>query len=65
MSDTFKNGDRSDKTAVEEGLVLALKFDERGLIPVVATDASRGNVLMQAYMNMEAVARTMETGEAH
>ncbi len=65
MPSTFKNGDRSDQAAVETGFVLALKFDERGLIPVITTDAVTGEVLMQAYMNIEAVTRTLETGEAY
>ena len=65
MTHGFKNGDRSDRAAVEHGLILALKYDARGLIPVVATDADSGTVLMQAWMNEEAVARTMATGEAH
>ena len=62
---SFKNGDRSDRKEVETAPVAALKFDDRGLIPVVTTDAVTGTVLMQAYMNAEAVARTIETGEAH
>ena len=50
---------------VEEGLVLAPKFDADGLIPCIATDAETGEVLMLAYMNREALQRTIETGEAH
>ncbi len=42
-----------------------LQFDERGLIPAVAQDAENGQVLMLAYMNREALARTLETGLAH
>lgn len=61
----FKNGDRSDRSAVEADPVAALKFDERGLIPVFTTDVHTGEVLMQAYMNNEAVQKTIETGEAH
>ncbi|WCL55033.1 phosphoribosyl-AMP cyclohydrolase [Gimibacter soli] len=61
----IKNADRSDRAAVENGLTLALKYDERGLIPVVTTDAASGTVLMQAWMNEEAVERTIATGEAH
>ena len=56
---------RSTVEVVEEGAVLAPKFDERGLIPVVTPDASSGLVLMQGYMNAEALRRTIETGEAH
>lgn len=50
---------------VEEGTDLAPRFDERGLIPCVTTDATSGEVLMHGYMNDEALARTLATGEAH
>lgn len=50
---------------VEEGTDLAPKFDERGLITAVTTDASSGELLMQGYMNAEALRLTIETGEAH
>lgn len=39
-----------------------LKFDNRGLIPAIAQDASSGDVLMMAWMNAEAVDRTLQTG---
>ena len=42
-----------------------IRYDERGLVPVVAQDASTGEVLMLAYANQEALAETIETGEAH
>lgn len=50
---------------VEEGNVLAPKFDEHGLIPVVTTDIASGELLMHGYMNEEALKRTIQTGEAH
>lgn len=50
---------------VEEGAVLAPKFDEHGLLPVVTTHAKTGEVLMLGYMNDEALRKTIETGEAH
>lgn len=50
---------------VEEGLVLAPKFDRDGLIPVVTTDADSGEVLMVATMDAEALLRTVDTREAH
>jgi phosphoribosyl-AMP cyclohydrolase len=53
------------KTESEEGAVFAPRFDADGLIPVVATSAATGEVLMFAYMNAEALARTIETGQAH
>lgn len=36
-----------------------LKFDDRGLVPVVAQDHASGEVLMLAWMNAEAIARTL------
>ncbi len=42
-----------------------LHFDSNGLIPTIAQDAQNGQVLMHAYMNREALAKTLETGLAH
>ncbi|WP_417727272.1 phosphoribosyl-AMP cyclohydrolase [Roseovarius sp.] len=39
-----------------------LKYDANGLIPAIAQDAGTGEVLMMAWMNADAVARTLETG---
>jgi phosphoribosyl-AMP cyclohydrolase len=50
---------------VEEGTDLAPRFDDRGLITAVATDATTGELLMQGYMNAEALRLTIATGEAH
>ena len=49
---------------VEESDELAPKFDANGLIPVVTTDFSSGEVLMQGYMNEEAFKKTISLGEA-
>jgi len=38
---------------------------EGGLVPAVAQDWETGEVLMLAYMNEEALRRTIETGRAH
>lgn len=43
----------------------ALRFDEKGLIAAVVQDAATAQVLMVAWMNAEALQRTVETGEAH
>ncbi len=40
----------------------SLRFDARGLIPVIAQDHATHQVLMMAWMNAEAVARTLESG---
>jgi phosphoribosyl-AMP cyclohydrolase len=50
---------------VERGDVLTPRFDEHGLIAAVATHADTGEVLMLAWMNDEALAKTLSTGEAH
>lgn len=39
-----------------------LVYDARGLIPVIAQDHASGEVLMLAWMNAEAVARTLRSG---
>jgi phosphoribosyl-ATP pyrophosphohydrolase/phosphoribosyl-AMP cyclohydrolase len=41
-----------------------LKFDGEGLLPAVVQDRLTGEVRMVAYMNREAIARTLETGRA-
>ena len=43
----------------------AVRFGGDGLVPVVAQDVSDGRVLMLAYMDAEALAATIETGEVH
>src|SRR5258708_9011754 len=50
---------------LERGEQLTPRFDANGLIAAVATDADTGEVLMLAWMNAEALARTLATGEAH
>lgn len=40
----------------------SLKYDANGLIPCIAQDHASGEVLMMAWMNAEAVARTVATG---
>jgi phosphoribosyl-ATP pyrophosphohydrolase/phosphoribosyl-AMP cyclohydrolase len=42
-----------------------VKFSPDGLVPVVAQDARTGDVLMVAWANHDALARTLETGDAH
>ena len=42
-----------------------LKFDAKGLIPVIVQDHANGEVLMMAYMNRQAVEMTIETGKVH
>ena len=39
-----------------------LKYNDQGLVPAIAQDAASGEVLMMAWMNAEAVARTLQSG---
>ena len=43
----------------------ALTYDAQGLIPAVVQEAETGEVLMVAWMNREAVAKTLESGLTH
>lgn len=56
--------ERKSVEQVEEGVELSPKFDAHGLIPVVTTDYETGELLMHAYMNAEALKKTIELGEA-
>ena len=49
---------------VEESNEFAPKFDADGLIPVVTTDYESGELLMQGYMNEEALKQSLEKGQA-
>ncbi|MBI5259033.1 MAG: phosphoribosyl-AMP cyclohydrolase [Burkholderiales bacterium] len=42
----------------------SVKWDRDGLVPVIAQEAGSGDVLMFAFMNREALARTAELGQA-
>ena len=46
-------------------LIESIKFNEAGLVPAIAQDATSKRVLMMAWMNKEAVQQTLETGYAH
>ena len=61
---TYTFSERGSAQEVEEGAALAPKFDADGLVTCVTTDATNGDVLMVAHMNAEALARTIESGEA-
>jgi phosphoribosyl-AMP cyclohydrolase len=54
-----------DKASLEQGTQLAPRFDANGLIAAVATHAETGEILMFAWMNAEALSKTLQTGEAH
>lgn len=46
-------------------MIETINFDDRGLAPCVMQDALTGEVLTLAYVNAEALERTLETGEMH
>jgi phosphoribosyl-AMP cyclohydrolase len=54
-----------DNTARETGSVFMPRFDAQGLVTGIAIDAVSREVLMVAFMDDEAIARTRETGLAH
>ncbi len=55
----------TDRTLRTSDDLADLAFDDRGLVPVVAQDASDGAVLMVAWANREALERALETGFMH
>lgn len=48
-----------------EEFLSSLKFDDRGLIPIITRDVTSREILMLAYANIEAVRLTIETEKAH
>jgi len=54
-----------DKKQLEESLNFTPSFDENGLVPCITTSAKTGKVLMFAWMNDEAIRKTIQTGQAH
>ena len=56
---------RENVADIEEGNFLSPKFNNDGLIPVITTDFKTKEVLMQGFMNSEALKKTIETKEAH
>ncbi|HOV70166.1 MAG TPA: bifunctional phosphoribosyl-AMP cyclohydrolase/phosphoribosyl-ATP diphosphatase HisIE [Clostridia bacterium] len=42
-----------------------IKFNDQGLVPCIAQDYSTGQVLMLAWMNKQALEKTLETGKAY
>jgi phosphoribosyl-AMP cyclohydrolase len=53
------------KADLENGVAFTPRFDANGLMPAIVTDAATSEVLMVAYMNAEALALTLKTGQAH
>lgn len=50
---------------IDETIILSPNFNEVGLIAAIAQDVDSKEILMLAWMNREALDKTIETGEAH
>ncbi len=55
----------SDSEKTTDAFFDPIRWDSRGLIPVVVQDATTRDVVMVAYMNKEALDLTLKTGKAH
>ena len=60
----FPTADSLGSAELQEGECFAPRFNAEGLVSAIAVDADSGEVLMMAWMNEEAVARTIDSGEA-
>ncbi len=49
---------------IDASFIENLKFDSRGLIPVIVQDYQDGEVLMLAYMNRDTLKQSLRTGKA-
>ncbi len=58
-------GQRGDARTVETSASFTPKFDAHGLIPAITQDAASGEVIMFAFMNAQALEKTITTGTAH
>ena len=50
---------------IEQGTVFAPKYDSNGLLSAVVVDLNSREILMLAFMDRAALAKTLETGLAH
>lgn len=62
--DAITLGSRDGGDPIDESSTFRPKFDSNGLIPALALDATTKEPLMLAWMNEEALLRTLEIGEA-
>ncbi|MGM4909748.1 phosphoribosyl-AMP cyclohydrolase [Rhizobium sp. 768_B6_N1_8] len=65
MSELIFNRPSDDKSELEDAGDFTPRFDDRGLIAAIVTDAGDGELLMVAHMNAQALALTIQTGFAH
>jgi phosphoribosyl-AMP cyclohydrolase len=59
------NAPSEEKSELEDAGDFTPRFDDRGLITAIVTDARDGELLMVAHMNAQALALTIQTGTAH
>ena len=50
---------------IEQGTVFAPKYDSNGLLSAIAVDSTSREILMLAFMDRAALAKTLDTGLAH
>jgi phosphoribosyl-AMP cyclohydrolase len=50
---------------ISDEILKELKFDDKGLLTAVAQDFETNEILMVAFMNLEALLKTIETEKAH
>lgn len=62
---TLKFGTRGTGRMVEQTDIFSPKFDAHGLIPAIVQDNTSGEILMFAFMNDQALEKTLTTGTAH
>lgn len=65
MPFTFTDATAISHETLEEGAILAPRFDDKGLVTAITVEAATGAVLMVAHMNAQALALTLDTGEVH
>ncbi len=53
----------AEQTISEKDFLAAVVFNADGLVPVIAQDAASGAVLMHAWMNRDALQKTLQTGD--
>ena len=63
--ETINFAERLSVKFVEEGNILAPKFNKEGILPVVVTETKSGMVLMIGYMNKDALDQTILTKQGH
>ena len=62
MSDNT-SGDMGNASAATDKVLGAISFNADGLVPVIAQQFDSGEVLMMAWMNRDAIAETLKTGQ--